>query len=294
MKTERSASACYQCHDAKDEGENIHPALMMDGECVQCHNPHGADNKEFLIQPKNRLCFDCHDPVPSGAAEGSDHGVVTDAKSCMNCHDPHSSDQSALLLGSQKSLCLGCHDREIAGEKGKQTVNIQNIYQRLEMPSVHEPATWDEGCTSCHAPHGSKFGNLLIAAFPEKNYNKYEPGDGNPNTYELCFNCHDQAMLKETISQGDTGFRNDMTRDGKVIRENLHWLHVVDAAGSENKNRGRSCNICHDPHGTTQPHLIRAWWTMKSFQPILKFEEMSDGGECLRSCHSPKRYQRID
>jgi predicted CXXCH cytochrome family protein len=295
MKTNRTASACYQCHDAKDEGKNLHPALEMDGECVQCHNPHGSDNEQFLVLPKSRLCFECHDPIPSDAAGGSDHGVVTDEKSCLNCHDPHSSDRDSLLAGSQRALCLGCHDREIEVKEGEQAGRVQNIKQRLDMQSVHEPATGDEGCTSCHAPHGSKYKNLLVAAFPAENYNKYEPGDGTAtNTFDLCFTCHEQAMLNETITADDTGFRDDTARSGAVVRRNLHWLHVVDAAGSADKSRGRSCNICHDPHGTIQPHLIRSWWPMRSSQMILKFESSPNGGECLKSCHSPKRYQRID
>ena len=295
MKTDRTAAACNQCHEAKDEGKTVHPALMMDGECVQCHNPHGSANDKFLLLPKSRLCFECHDPVPADADSGSKHDVVTDEESCLNCHDPHSSDQGSLLVSAQKTLCLDCHNTEISVTEGEQTQEVQNIAQSLERPYLHEPVNWDEGCTECHAPHGSKYGNLLVAAFPEGNYNKYEPGDDKTtSTYELCFNCHDQGMLNETISGDETGFRNDTVRDGAVTRKNLHWLHVVDAAGAEDKSRGRNCNTCHDPHGTTQPHLVRAWWTMRSSQLILKFEDRPDGGECLRSCHSPKRYQRID
>jgi predicted CXXCH cytochrome family protein len=294
MVTDRTAAACYQCHEEVDKGKNIHAALEMD-DCVQCHNPHGSDNEKLLLLPKNRLCLECHDPVPAEAAQGSEHGAVTDAQGCVNCHDPHSSDQAALLLRPQRALCLGCHNKEIAVKEGNRTGRVMNIQQRLDMPSVHEPATADDGCTSCHAPHGSQYKKLLVAAFPEKIYNRYLPGDGTTgNTYELCFNCHDQAMLNQTIGAGDTGFRNDTVRGGAVVRENLHWLHVVDAVGWHDKKWGRSCNICHDPHGTPQPHLVRAWWTMRSYQPILKFESRPNGGECLRSCHTPKSYQRVD
>lgn len=136
---------------------------------------------------------------------------------------------------------------------------------------------------------------MLNAAFPEKNYNKYEPGnDKTSNTYALCFKCHKPSMLNENISAADTGFRNDTVREGAVVRENLHWFHVVDAAGSAYKDRGRSCNICHSPHGSTQPHLIRTSWTMRSFHPPLVYESKPDGGECLKSCHGPKSYQRKD
>lgn len=292
--TDGTATACNQCHEAKDAGKNLHPALEMEG-CVQCHNPHGSDHEKLLVLPKNRICFECHDPVPPEAAKGSQHSVVTNETGCVNCHDPHSSDQDSLLLSPQKTLCLGCHDQDIDVKKGKQTKTVSNIKQRLEMPSVHEPATAADGCTTCHAPHGSKHKKLLVAAFPEKIYNRYEPGDGTAgNTYELCFNCHDQTMLNKAINAGDTRFRNDRLRAGVVVRENLHWLHVVDAVGWDDKSRGRSCDICHDPHGATQPHLVKAWWTMRSYQPILKYESRPDGGECLRSCHTPRSYQRVE
>lgn len=294
MKTNRTAAVCHECHDAKDQGKNIHPALEMD-DCVQCHNPHGSGNEALLILPKNQLCLECHDPVPAEAAAGSRHDAVMDAESCMNCHDPHSSDNAALLLGSQQTVCLGCHNKDIETGAGEQTKRVVNIKQRLAMPSVHDPATEENGCTNCHAPHGSKYKSLLVAAFPEKIYNRYEAGDGTTgNTYELCFNCHDAGMLNQTIGAGDTGFRNDTARGGAVVRENLHWLHVVDAIGWDGKDRGRSCSICHDPHGTTQPHLVRPWWNMRNYQPILKFESRENGGTCLKSCHTPKTYRRLD
>lgn len=296
MKTNRTASACYQCHDAKNEGKVVHPALEMEGECIQCHNPHGSDNKYFLVKPENQLCFECHDPVPPQAAEGSEHSVVTDGKACLNCHDPHSSDNDSLLIASPKTLCLSCHDHEITEEEANERPHtIPNIKAKVEEPYVHPAAAKADGCLSCHLPHGSQIENLLARAFPENNYNRYEPGnDKTPNTYALCFTCHNKAMLNETITDGETGFRNDTVHNGVVVRENLHWFHVVDAAGSAHKERGRSCDICHDPHGTANPHLIRTRWTMRTFHPLIVYKSMPDGGECLRSCHSPKRYRRMD
>jgi len=291
MKTNRTASACYQCHDTKSEGLHIHPALKMDGECVQCHNPHGSDSKKFLVMPINRICFECHNPIPADAGEGSEHNVVGDEKSCLNCHDPHSTDQDSLLITNPKTLCLNCHDREITVKEGVKTRKVADIKQKvLEMEFVHQPVIW---CTACHDSHGSKYRSLLAGSFPKNNYNKYEPGDyKTKNTFELCFGCHDQAMLNETITADDTGFRNDTIRDGEVVRENLHWFHVVNAAGSE--NRGRSCNICHDLHGSNYPHNIRTSWIMKKQNLVLKFKNRPNGGECMKSCHSLKYYQRID
>lgn len=287
MKTNRTASACSQCHDNMAAGSTVHPALEMEGECIQCHNPHGSSVDKFLVKPLNSLCQECHDPVPAEAASGSQHLAVTDGKGCLNCHNPHSSNQAALLTASPKTLCLGCHDREITAQEGDKIDRVMNIKEKLDMPYVHEAAKEDDGCTTCHAPHGSKYKKLLTASFPENNY--YKPSaDTDKKIFELCFTCHDQAMLNKDISATDTGFRNDTLQNGKVVRKNLHRFHVLNAV------QGRSCNICHDPHGATQPHNLRSKWTMKTFEPTLLFESRTDGGECLKSCHRPKTYHRLD
>lgn len=291
MKTNRAASACYQCHEKKNDGTNVHPALMMEGECVLCHNPHGSDFEKFLVMQKNSLCFECHNRVPEGVDKGSAHSVVKDEKSCLNCHNPHSTYRDSLLINTQKTLCLKCHDREIAIKEGEKTRMVKNIKQKVEgIEFVHMPAVW---CTNCHAFHGSVYRSLLIAPFSEKIYNKYVPGDKKTkNTYELCFMCHDPGMLNETITERGTRFRNDTVLDGVVVRENLHLLHVVNA---KNKTKGRSCSICHDPHGSANPHVIKNTWTMKKHNLAIKFENKLNGGKCSGSCHALKRrYQRID
>ncbi|MBW6521740.1 MAG: hypothetical protein K0A99_12160 [Desulfoarculaceae bacterium] len=287
MKTDRTASACYQCHDNMAAGSTVHPALEIEGECIQCHNPHGSSVEKLLVKPLISLCQECHEPVPAEAAAGSQHLAVTEGKGCLNCHNPHSGNQAALLNASLKTLCLGCHDQEITTWEGDEIESVKNIKEKLDLPYVHEPATEDDGCTTCHAPHGSKHQKLLTASFPGKNY--YKPGtDPDEKIFELCFTCHDQAMLNKDISSTDTGFRNDTLQNGTVVRNNLHRFHVVNVV------EGRSCNICHDPHGASQPHNLRSKWTMKTFEPTLLFESRPDGGECLKSCHRPKTYQRLD
>jgi predicted CXXCH cytochrome family protein len=288
MKTGRTASTCYQCHDNLAAGSTVHPVLQMEGECIQCHNPHGSSVEKLLVKPLDSLCNECHAPVPAEAVSGSQHSPVTEGRSCMNCHNPHSSNQAALLLASSKTLCLGCHDQKISTKKDKDIHSVQNIKEKLAMPYVHAPAAEDGGCKSCHAAHGSKYKKLLTGSFPEKNYYTSEPGtDLGKDIFGLCFGCHDPALLNKDISAADTGFRNDTVKKGTVLRNNLHRLHVVEAGK-------RSCNICHDPHGTTQPHNLRSKWTMKKTEPTLLFENRPDGGECLKSCHSAKRYQRLD
>lgn len=294
VKTQPVPAVCYQCHGRKDKGKNVHPALKLDGSCTNCHNPHGSANPYFLVAPMNKICFECHDPVPPGAAKGSEHAPVTDKKSCLNCHNPHSSNHEHLLLATPKKLCLSCHDKKIVVKNGKKTRILPNIKKKVNSRYVHEPASEDDGCLYCHNPHGSKYKDLFKAHFPVSIYNKYNPGKGKtPNTYALCFTCHDPSKLNKKIGYDTTGFQNDTMRNGKVVRLNLHWWHVVNAAGDANKNRGRSCIICHSPHGANQPHLLRSLWTMKNFHPVLEYKALPHGGECLRSCHAPKRYRRL-
>jgi predicted CXXCH cytochrome family protein len=289
MKTGKTAATCYQCHENMAAGKNVHPALQMDGECIQCHNPHGSSVEKLLLSPVGTLCKNCHDMVPAEAATtGSQHLAVSQGKACVNCHNPHSSDQAKLLIAPPKTLCLGCHDKKISRADGKGT--IENIKEKMGLEYVHAPASDDDGCITCHAPHGSKYKKLLKDSFPGQNYYTVPAGtDVAKNVFGLCFGCHDQALLKEDISASDTGFQNDTVENGKVVRKNLHRFHVMKTA-----TRGRSCNICHDPHGASQPHNLRSKWTMKSYEPALQYESKPDGGECLKSCHSPKSYKRLD
>jgi hypothetical protein len=107
-------------------------------------------------------------------------------------------------------------------------------------------------------------------------------------------------MLNKDISNDPsefrTNFRNDTkTADGKIQRTNLHWFHVVDAAGAMDKNQGRSCAICHDPHGSEQAHTIKTEWKMKDGKEIkIEYTATSTGGQCAKTCHSTHTYKRED
>ena len=38
---------CYQCHDTLNEGVRVH-SPVEDGECTECHSPHGSDHGSLL------------------------------------------------------------------------------------------------------------------------------------------------------------------------------------------------------------------------------------------------------
>jgi hypothetical protein len=104
-------------------------------------------------------------------------------------------------------------------------------------------------CTDCHAsdagpgvggtgpagPHGSIFPFLL-----ERQYLTGDAAPENPESYALCYKCHDRQVL---LDPARSGFP-------------LHALHVAD--------RQTTCSTCHTPHGvswragnpTNNAHLI--------------------------------------
>jgi len=286
VRTDRSQVTCYRCHERKDTKPNVHAALAMgDDSCMTCHDPHGAKNPYLFREEISALCLGCHDLSTNGVSK---HGPVTSGLACVQCHDGHGSNQKKLLTKEPRALCLNCHDRPVKSASGRV---IPDMKERTEkMASVHMPAA--DACSECHLPHASAFPKLLNANFPSKDYNKYFAGDDQtPNTYALCFQCHAVSMMTpEIVMDGnETKFRSDRVENGKVTRVNLHYLHITNAGATTGPAFGRSCRVCHDPHGAPQDRLIRA--TFSSNAP-LKFEATPNGGTCALSCHGPESYER--
>lgn len=124
--------------------------------------------------------------------------------------------------------------------------------------SVH-PIITDEGCLGCHAAHNSPFANLLKDKLPG-----------------LCFECHDKKLLNDAKTQKATGFR-----DGN---QNLHQLHAK-------KNR-IACLSCHDPHASSQEHLLRTKGMNGKESVAITYAATPAGGNCTVSCHDQLSYRR--
>lgn len=239
---------CSTCHPKLQGKKNTH-APVTEGECLQCHAPHGSDNKFFLAVPaesQDKLCLQCHDKQIT--ANKFTHGPVG-LGSCTYCHDPHESDHEALLKDDPKTLCFECH------------VDIANGMK--ESTSIHQ-VVQTEGCTTCHQPHGSEFPNLLkqsgeafcFTCHPaiEEKYAKsrskhsglyQEHGCGtchqphyssyakllNNKELDLCLSCHSEENAISSKSPKDIALELKQT-----------FLHEPLAQGQ--------CAVCHDPHGS--------------------------------------------
>ena len=251
---------CFNCHD-EYEGSHQHEPVA-DGDCLSCHNVHNSEVSAMLTAEVPALCFDCHDEL----SEEFQHEPVADGD-CMGCHNAHDSESSAMLTGEVPDLCADCHD-DADASGGKHP---------------HEPVAGGE-CMECHHGHESSQAALLTEAYAGGRYLQYEA-----ESYQLCYNCHDQKAF-ETEAAGDlTEFRHG--------ENNLHYLHVygkieVNKYGMKKQKDGMTCVGCHLTHGTEQPKMIRHVLECKgTFCYTINFRKFEGGGTCVVGCHKPKVYK---
>jgi predicted CXXCH cytochrome family protein len=260
---------CYNCHatvQKQTELKTIHPPFTDD--CANCHETHSADTEKLLLQKIPGLCYNCHDMQTAIENAKVVHKVVNDARGCANCHSAHATDNEKLLITNGKDLCLSCHSKIV--KTGERT--LANIGMLLKKGNTIHGAIEGDGCTACHNPHASEQTLLLKGAFPEGQY-----VDAKPESFELCFTCHDQELLTTETSATATQFRNG--------EQNLHYLHV-------NGEKGRNCNVCHNVHGSASAHLINDKVKFGSWDMPIQFQHEENGGSCNTGCHAKKKYAR--
>ena len=194
---------CEQCHDKlyKDFATADHARLIAEGPnalsagCESCHGPcslhsesggevkppfsfaagrprEGSFGARLSVEPrrsKETVCFTCHADVRGQFNLPSHHPVPEGRMSCTDCHPPHQGQAfrgGGMALLSENESCFRCH----AKERG---------------PYVFEHEASREGCTVCHAPHGSVNAKMLTVR------------DAN-----LCFRCHFQQVTGGQILIG--------------------------------------------------------------------------------------------
>lgn len=265
LGTAVASDQCADCHDDRIKEmrakKSVHPALEDDA-CGDCHEFHGDNEKLILVEEGNALCLQCHDDPAEGRVV---HEAVSDG-SCTDCHDPHSSGQDALLIEETAKLCSQCHD-------------VPD-----EMSNMTHSALSDGECTDCHDPHSAEFSRLLIDKYETTRF----PGGFTEEMYTLCFQCHESSLV--TGGAEETNFRNGS--------KNLHNVHVMGALkpnkyGIVKRGRARSCSICHNAHGSTQPYsLIRKYEHKGITFLTMTYTSSEDGGNCTVGCHKPQGYTR--
>ncbi len=267
---------CLMCHVEKEEAiktkKYVHAAIELVG-CTGCHSPHGTENKYQLLMPPPELCYSCHSDKEEHIKKAkTPHGAIQAKGSCINCHDPHASDFPMQLKAEETmDLCLKCHNRAIKTDKGR-LINMKRWLK--DRPQLHGPILMNGDCAACHNPHGSDEFRMLRRAFPSTFYTEFAP-----EKYNLCFECHDEELVKDKETFDSTGFRNGET--------NLHYVHV-----KKDPKKGRRCVVCHDIHASKGPKHIREITKFGKWEFPLKFKIEDNGGSCAPACHFPRKYNR--
>jgi hypothetical protein len=116
---------------------------------------------------------------------------------------------------------------------------------------------------------------LLFVTYPTTLY-----AEGSTNAYRLCLKCHDDRLLLEENTVA-TRFR-DGTR-------NLHRVHAL-------REKGRTCNLCHEVHASDIPRLIRASipFGLLGYVIEVDFRTNDTGGSCGPNCHGAQAYNNVD
>lgn len=249
---------CFGCHlDVAEvlKTKHVHPAL--ESGCTACHNPHGSANRKMLADEGPAVCFICHPGIGDTVKDSPvAHPPVKSEKACASCHSPHASDNDRLMLAPEKETCLGCHSAIIT----------------KDMTVFHGPIA-NGKCTPCHDPHGSQNEKLLMKKFSQDVYIEYTGTE-----FPLCFSCHKRDLLQHPETSFATNFR-----DGE---KNLHFLHV------NSKTKGRSCRLCHNIHGSSNPRLIAENVPFGKWTLPLRYVKTETGGGCSPGCHKPQYYDR--
>ena len=194
------------------------PAADTRGEnpdCLMCH----PDLKEQkVVHPAIEMgCTVCHTGVDAGDI-------------------PHrfTSGVDRGLSSDQPGLCYGCHDQSMFSQK--------NVHPAVMM-----------GCTSCHNPHSSNNGKLLVSE---------PPG--------LCFNCHDGSGFEAAYrhSPAEIGLCTSCHSPHSSKNEKLLVVKVPDIcfschdrSGFVRKNvhypvKEGMCITCHNPHASEYMFLL--------------------------------------
>jgi len=162
----QTAAICIKCHQSSLETQNFSTSVHLSNgvSCTSCHNPHNSADVNFmLVKPQTALCYSCHAAQKAEFARPYRHRVDVGLIQCSDCHNPHGTEtgRQVRTAAGQFAVCTKCHTDTMG-------------------PFVfeHAPVKTEEGCLSCHTPHGSTNPRLLQVN----------------NINFLCLRCHTPNM----------------------------------------------------------------------------------------------------
>ena len=252
---QQGAALCEQCHDKLGKKRVVH-APVKSGDCLDCHQPHGAANRFLLAvgEDQSALCFICHDD--SRFKQKSMHGPAA-AGACTSCHSPHESTQKFLLAAPVRELCLQCH---------------QDFARQMKTaPVVHAPVK-DAPCTNCHDAHASGATFMLKTKMPD-----------------LCFSCHADVGKRVTAAKVQ---HRPVAEAGSC--GSCHSTHFSQAKGLLPTDEKSLCLGCHGVDNLGKPALknIRKELLEKPAPQRARAKKDDSGPKEKKYLHGPLREGR--
>jgi predicted CXXCH cytochrome family protein len=157
-------AGCESCHGPaslhSDSGGEVKPPFSFTAGRPQA-NGLGARTPMQVARATETVCYSCHADVRGQFNLPNHHPVPEGKLTCVDCHSPHKGSifrGGGTQLQGRDETCLQCHP----AQRG---------------PFVFEHEATREGCTTCHAAHGSVNAKMLTVR------------DAN-----LCLKCHFQQV----------------------------------------------------------------------------------------------------
>ncbi len=246
VKTE--PDLCYGCHAHKDESKSVHTAVRQ-GSCLSCHAAHSSNYGGLINQPREKICFECHEIEPL-VTKAVKHAPVMEGR-CLDCHDAHGGNlPNNVKAASGTAFCLKCHDA--TAPTGKGTPGPQF---RIDLKKKFVHAAFKRvDCLGCH-DGGHSSDNLRFL---------------KKNAVDLCYGCHERKDKNKfphgAVVVGDCAVCHDPHSSDQpklvakaTIQEVCFICHQDDLTGRKviHAPVTKGCDQCHDPHGAQNRNSLK-------------------------------------
>lgn len=252
---------CFKCHpDVKKQLLSGIPHMPANrGECVECHNPHTSNYKNFLIKKGFDLCYRCHQKEKKNFNKGFVHLPIAKGE-CVKCHNPHSSKNKKILKEEKSKICFTCH------KKGK-------IFSRK---NIHQPLKKGD-CLKCHNPHASDNESMLV-----ENGNKLCSGC-HPLNSERVLRAHNNSLSKTANCLGchnpHSSNHDALMREFShkpYAKKKCNRCHLSSSKRITMKMKRKGNSLCLSCHKDVE----------KQFQKVFSHVQGFRDNTCLE-CHNP-------
>ena len=288
---------CTVCHRGNVAAKNVEAEFLKPfRHPVESNQWTHEPGENALLAPRHVACSDCHNPHAASSIPGAAPGVSGKLRGVEGVTLSGSPIREA---GFEHEVCSKCHGMKEPVTPGiLRQSGTRNIRSKIDSSnrSYHPIASIGANpsirglmadysasslitCTSCHnnddwvlpgtnprGPHGSRYEAIL-----ERQYLTNDPMPESPQSYDLCYKCHNRSFLV-----------NDQAGTFP------HRKHVVDAAAA--------CAACHDAHGSKQnAHLVdfmlrdrtgKVVVSRSAVQNRMEFISLGPGrGQCYLQCH---------